>query len=531
MVKTEDSPSVTEIPPAQVCARIQRRPIASRPASPSLPTSLVPSITRSAATLRTFQLRTVVVVLLATLLFDRPLPAQPPGHTDNSVQSNHGSVRILRESLPQLGDVENVILALESELHAAEQNPEHTASALQLLTAVLQQFDDATILNADNGSTWSSRHRAIELLRQSGPAIRHAWRTTMEPAAADQLRLAISDHNPGALDRICQAYPLTESGLQAGFLRTEILLREGQQQHAEVLLLNLEQMYAIVPAEAKFAVPLQQLRAHVDEFRNQVTDDHIPHRLAVSIDSDPAVNNACRPWVQPLWRWNESPFLIPDLPTYPAFQLVDVLSHETGGDWNHFANWRPILWRNQLIHRTPFQLIAVDPKTGAVLWQMRTDTYIPTSGIAAPNGDNNRLGGLSNDQVQFIHSDTAFGLLSADDHYLYFLDHLDLLGNRRYARDATPGGVPYRLVALRMGENDLIPTIAWTHCESPDQFHYDIVRPAGRPDNALTTSISPAPAAGEVSSDSTAEESAATPFQGHQFLTAPVGYEDQVFAL
>ncbi|MCA9060140.1 MAG: hypothetical protein KDA85_16645, partial [Planctomycetaceae bacterium] len=88
MVKTEDSPSVTEIPPAQVCARIQRRPIASRPASPSLPTSLVPSITRSAATLRTFQLRTVVVVLLATLLFDRPLPAQPPGHTDNSVQSN-----------------------------------------------------------------------------------------------------------------------------------------------------------------------------------------------------------------------------------------------------------------------------------------------------------------------------------------------------------------------------------------------------------------------------------------------------------
>lgn len=496
--------------------------------------------------------------------------AQQPGAEPQSatpITNTHGNLNALAERLVTDPGRERRLQIARSELQSGR-----TAAAIQTLAVLAAEASDAFILNSQQGTVGSLSDQRLQLLKTAPESFKRSWDQTLTPDADALLALAIRDCDTAALKRIADRFVLTQPGLRATSILMARWMEQGSVRQVELLLRDTRLIYA---DESRFANSLATLERRAESWlqRRQPPGDNPPRPAQMF---PPQIASASMPWPKPLWSWKAP---MADL----NFSFLMMENSDQAGDgssFNNFQNWKPVIRHDALILRTPAALVALDRLTGGVLWQLDTDTaasprvaesesrqaFNPTGSQAAKA--NQQLGVSAKDINPDILARTAFGVVTTDDQYLYFIDGFPaqrpeqpnlnaILGPRNRGPFGQPGiqppGVPRRgginnmlpglfpnqdqldpdlvpdrllsgtrLVALHLGGNSSAAKFAWA-VGDPADFNYRLKYPQAETAFGLTSPPTPSrqPA-------STAKQPQ-NPFDGHQFLTPPINNGNALF--
>jgi outer membrane protein assembly factor BamB len=554
----------------------------------------------SAPTLKACLMLTICGVLISVGMFvsaSEPIPrsnqddAAHPDDAAPSFQIQHGPMEVLSELL--LRDRQSEIAISE-----AVGDREHRETVnLRSLQQIFAQPTDSLQLDRRTGSVTNTRQMAMGLLKLASRQEQTQWKVAHEEFARAALEHAASLEEFLALER---QFPMTEAGLKAGLTAVTLLHLNGLTEYASARLLLLESGTKATILESEFLTLSAPVRKAIDRSLPRTTTEDaskVTHRelatTQVNLKGIADVPTIAAVWPKPTWNWTE---LIEDFPNAPQpattnAMLPFVRSHEFNlGDFN---NWRPVLTKGCLIHRTPMRIVAFDQSSGKELWTLNTNTVqFPPARASAMGRMNVPMS--SEDQqrqaegVLSIRDLQAFGMMSSDQSYLYFLDGIPLI-NLAFQRngeleeirfgDTVPQrkiGLPTRLVALKLNGAEL-PQVAWVAgspaeygSESGKRFEYRVQAKLESHKAADTSGVSETLSGSEShqkspeptpQSHQTAELSSSVPgaaasnrigldgarqnvtniarsdskqlptLDQHSFLSPPIGFADQLFVM
>lgn len=448
-------------------------------------------VQKTAASLMTCLLLAVCGGLLSVEVFVSASEPVPRPHQDEAVsvdtapntQIQHGPMEVLSELLLRNRQSEN---AISEAVGDRQQRNTLTPGSLQPLFA---EPNDSLQLNRRTGAVSNTRQLAMDLIKGASREEQAQWKSAHEAFAEAGLEHASSLEELLAVER---QFPITEAGLKAGLAAVTLLHLHGLTEYASARLQILESSTKSTILESDFLTLSAPVREAIDRSRLQRAADEASKRtspkLAMTqinlngIADEPTIAAV---WPKPAWSWTE---LIEDFPNAPQPATTNALlpfirSHEFSlGDFN---NWRPVLTKDCLIHRTPMRIVAFDQSTGKELWTLVTNTIQFPPARAAVMGRLDVPMSTEDQQRQAegvlsIRDLQAFGMMSSDQSYLYFLDGIPLI-NVAFQRnggledirlgDIAPKrkiGLPTRLVALKLNGKEL-PQVAWV-AGSPTEY-------------------------------------------------------------
>ncbi|MFO1003988.1 MAG: PQQ-binding-like beta-propeller repeat protein, partial [Planctomycetaceae bacterium] len=213
------------------------------------------------------------------------------------------------------------------------------------------------------------------------------------------------------------------------------------------------------------------------------------------------------PWPRATWTWTEDIWGFPGVPQPQAGNALESMIPGSGSSVNDFRNWRPVLWDDSLVIRTPFRIIAFEKSTGRQKWTMSTQTFVRQENINNSHEDtaDSRLLGSTGDEPGVFNGLAAFGLMASDSEFLYLIDHFNFFSSdpdmseggiraRQRLRFGEPqrdqsslvtGPQATRLVALRKAASGRVPQVAWI-AGDPGDFSYRPIQSQPPIDNQLS---------------------------------------------
>ncbi len=507
-------------------------------------------------------------------------PKSPPQ------KGRFGPPQILSEQLIRVRDVEALARTVR-----IQDDGTFSQDALISLETFFAYPTDLFRLDQENWRTRSLRAEMLQLLQTSAPVAQRQWSQAVSVVAASQLKEAIIAGDRSSLLQVARRFPLTEPGIRAALLVMSLDLLKGRDQQVSEGLQQLQNdTQGTIHASYFLTVskPLRnRLKATSSDDPSVVPPEparNRPRLTQLSVSQMNATETISPPWPRSNWNWTESIWTFPGVRQPQAGSALDLFLPTTEPHLNDFTNWRPVFWGDTIVHRSPFRLIALNRKTGSEEWSMITDSFVPE----AKAGDSHKTGldDDSNidlpelvDDAAAISGFSAYGLLSFDEEFLYFIDGFEFFSDpfdanagRRTRRNFFPGRlnqneassrsqVATRLLAIRRNSNGEVPVVAWSVGESRP-FHYEFRKPEPTPQNSPTptenetASSGPALSGPDTSSpqnaapkDSSAnskptpaesqEDGVADPAEstktfslaGHRFLSPPVGRGQQLFVL
>ena len=489
-------------------------------------------------------------LLLAAVDGSGPLDAaldESPPDMEAASQLPHGSTEVLVETLIRVREMEGLLAASDP-----GRDGQLSDTALEALSQIFAHLGDAFEIDMKTGIPRSIRGQAMSLLRDASPSVQQAWMNGVTPVADVRLKEAMASANSELLRSVAMQFPMTESGIDATvLLLTRDFLRYGSvavRMDAD----HLRQSYRGTVLEEFTDRRLNRLPQLLHPAAVEVQQSGAV-RLSVTTSAD-AVPIA-PPSPKPLWEWHESIWNYPDAPQPEAGMTLESWEPGVVGNVPEFSNWRPIFWGGSLLLRTPFRLIAFDRLTGHEQWSLPTQTFVPHADDADSDSHELNIGYRERTpRPSSVGGLAAFGLMSADHEFLYFIDQFDFFRSeasyRRYRTRPIVGfpdleDYPHlaatRLVALRRSGVGGMPVVAWIAGDA-GTFQYELLPEGTVLPPGVSARFEPKSEDSDVENDSGRESVVSTThnaapvvpegkLDGHRFVAPPVGGDTRLFVL
>lgn len=513
----------------------------------------------------------LTVTCWQALFADEAVPAQkiPP-------LGRFGPPQILNEHVVRVRDVESLARTVR-----LRDDGTFSEDALSSLERFFAYPTDLFRLDQETSQSRSLRAEVVQLLQQSSPAAQRQWSQAVSTIATSQLKEAIAVGNRAGLLQVARRFPLTEPGIRAALLVMSLDFLKGRDPQVSDGLHQLQKDTQGTIHESFFLTASQALRNRVKNSTDEVTDKATVRLERASLQStqlsvspvEPA-GTISPPWPRPSWNWTESIWTFPGVRQPQAGTALEAFLPTNDVHLHDFTNWRPVFWDDIVVHRSPFRIIAFNRKTGTEEWSLVTDTFVPEKDVSDDHADHKNAPLNSDlpeivDDTAAVSGFSAYGLLSFDQEFLYFIDGfeffkdpMDLSPEGRSRRFFFPGRpnreeassrsqIATRLVAVRKSAEGDVPVIAWSAGE-PHSFGYEFQKPQPATAHASTTKnsalanksgpdvASPNPSgrlsrertnAEETGGADADEQKAGFSLAGHRFLSPPVGRGQQLFVL
>ncbi len=511
---------------------------------------------------RHFRLKMLVVVLLLQPFMSGEASgraendqASPRGNVESQ---KHGSPEILLEKLIRVRELEGLLKSV-----SVGKDGRLSALAAEFLQKIFARPYDVFQMDPATGISQSIRAKAFRILRESSPTVQRDWMQATAVLAESKLRDAMLMAERSRLDDVTREFPMTEQGIRAQILSMTRDFLQGSVKDIEVRLALMESEYSGTVLEKFLRQQSLSLKARLKAAagkNSRYGSVDASQGTSLSISTTTTTGSLAPPWPAAKWEWRESVWNYPGAPQPEAGTALESFVPETASSLSEFSNWRPIFWGDSIVLRSPFRLMAFDRKSGQQRWSLPTNTYTPDNEMVeeSPEGpDELTLGfGPRPTESSSIGGLAAFGLLSFDDDYLFFIDHFDFFRrnpttnrfrqpafNRNGVRlvpvfedSGNARSFATRLVALRRTAADGLPQVAWIAGDSQG-FRYQPVAPAA--DNSAESPVrdNGIGARHEVTEPKVDLPESPTPvrdrkfLKGHRFLCPPVGTGQRLFVL
>lgn len=434
----------------------------------------------------------------------------------NTGIEKHGPAQVLAETLLRVREQELLLQSVR-----VGEDGLFASGSIEALQNVFASRTDVFRFDPQTSEPSGVRRQALRQLLTSSHAAQRQWMQAMTVLADSDFRQAISSGDRSALSNIASSFPLTESGIRAAILTLTADFLSGRRWDTEQRLKQLLADYdGTILDDFARTVSKSLLEKTKLEISNHdpVTpkqSDKAEHKeTRISLSTTEETGTVSPPWPMAMWTWTEDIWGFPGVPQPQAGNALDSMIPGSGPSANDFSNWRPVLWDNSLIIRTPFRIVAFEKTTGRQKW------FMPTQTFAGPENDNNSheddpdnaLVGITGDEPGVFNGLAAFGLMSSDDEFLYLIDHFNFFSakpdslevgirQRQRFRFGGPRVDPSalvtspqatRLVALRKVALDGVPQVAWIAGDQAG-FNYQPVQSKSSTDshskgNRVTTS-------------------------------------------
>ncbi|MCA9083838.1 MAG: PQQ-binding-like beta-propeller repeat protein [Planctomycetaceae bacterium] len=354
----------------------------------------------------------------------------------------HGDLEFLQNSILQSPSTDRLLEVARRSFEVED----YDAGFQALLSVFAESSTTFTRLDAE-GRAFGTYQVAIDLLRNSDAAVRRHWTEVVSGQAEKQFRSHLLTGSTAELTRVRRMFPLTPAGFKAGILEFRLYQSLGQTQFARLLLDELTAVYAQTSIDNQRT--LNALHRAVDQDASPTMPGGDADRWAKSlrgIGGFPTADALSMPWPEPVWTFSESE-AIWDHPEY-ARPLGGLLLPENR-DVLRRNRWLAIPRKNDVIIRTPLRLLAVERKSGQILWTLSTDTQQQSEVTEALDQEFAiRDHGALLDREEFCSVTT-----SGDS--LFFFDHFrEFGGTDQYGLPRSFRGVPLQLGQRRR----LVPT-------------------------------------------------------------------------
>ncbi len=439
---------------------------------------------------------TVFAMLLCSLAVGSCDADEPDiGDAGNAVIEKHGPTQVLAETLLRVREQE---LLLQSVRVGADGL--FTSGSMESLQQIFAYPTDVFRFDPETSEPSGVRQQALRKLLTASHAAQKQWTQSMTVLADSGFRQAISSGSRSALSSVAREFPLTESGIRAAVLTLIADYLSGRRWDVEQRLQQLRADYAGT-IHNDFAGNVS--KSLLEKAKLEVTANNEPHSDRSTISQSAATRLSLTtaeesgtispPWPKAAWTWTEDIWNFPGAPQPKAGTTLDSMIPDSTQSLTDFRNWRPVLWDDCLILRTPFRLVAFEKSTGQQKWTMPTQTLARDENInnSHEDAEDSPFSGGTGDEPGVFNGLAAFGLMSSDDEFLYLIDRFSFFSSApdtlesglRSRRQFQLGGTQFdplslteasqatRLVALRKAKSGSVPQIAWT-AGDVSQFNY-----------------------------------------------------------
>lgn len=431
----------------------------------------------------------------------------------------HGPAQILAESLLRVREQE---LLLQSVRVGADGL--FTGGSLEALQQIFAYPTDAFRLDPKTSEPSGVRGQALRQLLTANHAAQEQWTKAVTVLADSRFSQAIQSGDKSALSRVAREFPLTESGIRAATLILTTDFLSGRRWDVEQRLRQLLTEYAGTIHHEYVRRISKSLMKKVAPEGTDIAEARL-HQVKVpqsratqlSLATTEEVETVSPPWPKAVWTWTEDIWNFPGAPQPKAGTTLDSMIPDSSESLNDFRNWRPVLWDNCLIIRTPFRLVAFERSTGQQQWTMPTQTFAGDENLnnSHEDADPSPYSGGTGEEPGVFNGLAAFGLMSSDDDFLYLIDRFNFFSSAsdsveiglRARRQFRLGGSQFdstslldapqatRIVALRKAKPGNVPQVAWI-AGDVSQYSYRAI-PSGKP---VDSSLSGGPAKSAASS-------------------------------
>lgn len=464
---------------------------------------------------------------------------------ESTLSEKHGPGQILAENLIRVREQE---LLLQSIRTGADGR--FTSESLEALQQIFAYPTDVFRIDPKTSKPSGVRQQALRCLVTADHAAQKQWMQSMTVLADSNFRQAIESGNRSALSDVARNFPFTESGTRAAILSLTADYLSGRRRDVEQRLRQMVADYAGTIHEEsvrnrskslleKSGIELTSSADIIPNQHNAATDSAT--RLSLSTAED--TGTISPPWPKAVWTWAEDIWSFPGPPQPQAGNALESMIPGTAQSLSDFRNWRPVLWDDSLIIRTPFRIVAFEKSTGRQKWTMPTQTFNRVESINNSHegdADNLRFSGGTGDEPGIFNGLAAFGLMSSDDEFLYLIDRFNFfspapelaengLRPRGRLRPGGPQADPTalteapqatRIVALRKARSEGVPRVAWI---AGDQPNFDYLPMQAEPPIDKSLFGGPSNTAGPpLSSTATNKASETQASQSQPSVTQPV---------
>ena len=474
--------------------------------------------------------------------------------TEPSDAHKHGPAEILSQQLIRDRQIELLLRSAE----IAQKNGDAGRLGESLLGIFAHEFD-VFEFNSDAELASSVRGRAMALLLRSSGQMQRAWLDGNNATAEQQLETAIRNGDRIAVARVAHEFPLTEAGLQAHVVRLTSVLLKGDTRQVASHVQQLEEMYSGTLLQNQLERQLRALKKQVAELEiNRDPGDDASRVAALSIPTAASTGSVSPPWPKPLWSWHEKIWRFPGASQPETGTLLSGFEPESENRIDAFNNWRPVFWNNNIVFRTPLRIVGLDRSTGVERWSIPTDTFERQRDSTYDDLEQEEE--RRNLRRQYLPAHilpicgmAEFGLLAADEDFMFFVDRFGFLTDSdpfadnplgRVIRnrngfnvieeneDSIRTAVASRLIAIHHSNDASPPKIAWQIGDGqPFQYqpviNVDAIPVEPAPQTSKTVEASTTADAGSIKVDSEQDET----WTRHRFLSPPTGQGSQLFVL
>ena len=484
----------------------------------------------------------------------------------------HGPAQILAENLLRVREQE---LLLQS-IHIGADG-RFTSESLEALQHIFAYPTDVFSIDPKTFEPSGVRQQALRRLVTADHSAQKQWMQSMTVLADSQFRQALESGNRYALSDVAREFPLTESGTRAAILTLTADFLSGRSRDVEQRLRQMLADYSgTIHEESVRNMSKSLLEKMAIEpvgragmfLKQQDASTVSATRLSLSTADDSGTISP--PWPKAVWTWTEDIWSFPGLPQPHAGNALESMIPGSTQSLSDFRNWRPVLWDESVIVRTPFRIVAFEKSTGRQKWTMPTQTFNRDENVNnSHEGDvDNSQFSSTGDEPGIFNGLAAFGLMSSDDEFLYLIDRFSFFSpapelaenGLRPAGRLRLGGLQIdptvladapqatRIVALRKTGPGGVPRVAWI---AGDQSNFSYLPMQAEP--SIDRSLFGSPSKSEAPSLSSIVRNKATETQdsqsrpedpagaksvsnqdsvtlnGHRFQSPPVGLGELLF--
>lgn len=497
--------------------------------------------------------------------------------TGKEAIEKHGPSQILAENLIRVREQELLLQSVR-----VGEDSLFTSGSLEALQQIFAHPTDVFRFDPKTSKPSGVREQALRQLLTASPAAQKQWMQSMAVLADSGFRQAIQSGDWSAVSRVAREFPLTESGSRAAILTLTSDYLSGRRWDVERRLQQLLTNYAgtihddFVRNLSKSLlekVNLEDTNGH--EARPGGSENSKSPVTRLSLTSAEESGTISPPWPKAAWTWTEDIWNFPGAPQPKAGTTLDSMIPDSTQSLSDFRNWRPVLWNDCLVVRTPFRLVAFERSTGQQKWTMTTQTFAREDNINNSHEDAaaSPFNGGTGDEPGVFNGLAAFGLMSSDDEFLYLIDRFNFFSSApdslevglRSRRQFRLGGsqidpqsetdAPHatRIIALRRANPGGVPRFAWM-AGDVSQFDYRAVPSdstgesilSGSPAKSQTSTLSRTITNGASETGEPPERSVAMrpsvqtgdylnnseaplTLNGHRFQSPPVGQGELLF--
>ena len=371
-------------------------------------------------------------------------------------------------------------------------------SSFSTLHEIFAAPHDTFHFHDPDGRWLSLRGLSIERLRQSDSSVLQAWNRTALASSETAWAAAVQKGDLAVAASIAAGWPLSELHLRLCLLRALEAWQAGENSIAAATISETLKLYSGTILQSRAETLLQPLQRRLQaasvatapsDAAQSIPAPAIPFSNQ-QVTSTVALQQsfAAAPWPRPVWTWRESVQSRGAERQQAESNLLLSQDPQAAATLGNLQLWRPLCWGPWVICRTPARIVALDRRTGRECWLVETDPALREPGEEHHFGESEVLTFGSRDSRPIdLKQDTRWGIVLADQEYLWFVDRFPIYGGNSQQIDGDPwpmafprfnamlpdelqpgsGGAGSRIVCLRLKADhadnpEILPEIAWT---------------------------------------------------------------------